>query len=151
MYEIADIEDGFIAALGSLKTAGTIRTLETYGGQLDVERLEDLTINFPAIYVIWGGFTATEMKRSLDEKHRVSLIFAHRNLRGEAAARRGAAGEATGVYAIMVQARGMLHKRRVVDWPGWTPAKLIRATPLAYTGEGGIAIYEQVYELKARV
>jgi phage gp37-like protein len=149
VYNIDDIEDGFIAALQPLLTAG-VRTLETYGGQLNVEEIKNLTINFPAIYIIWMGFNLTQINRVDAELHRVSVIIGHSNLRGEAAARRGAP-EAAGVYAIMRQARGFLHKKRVVDWPGWTPAKLVRGVPLAYTGEGGIAIYEQAYELKARV
>lgn len=148
MYDIKDIEDGFLAALGQLVTAGAVRTLESYGGQLDEERLEKETLRWPAVYVIWGGSEAKETNRMDALQARVSVIFCDRSLRGEAAARRGAA-ETSGLYSIMGQARGLLHRKRVLQ--GWAPASLEREGPLAYTREQGIAIYEQLYVLRTKV
>ncbi len=160
MYEIADIEDAFLAALGLLlgtKDEGgewilppVVRALETYGGQLDEEEIEKAALGFPAVYVIWSGSDLREVNRVDAVAVRVSVIFCDRNLRGETAARRGAP-EAPGVYAVMDQARALLHRQRVLASPGWTTASLDREGPLAYTREGGLAIYEQVYEIKARL
>lgn len=148
MYEIEAIEDAFVGALQPLKTAGTVRTLETYGGQLNVEDLADLTLLFPAVYVMWNGSEISELSRLDQLVARVTLIVCEQSLRGQAAARRGAP-ESAGVYTILEQTRALLHRKSVLS--GWTPATLTREAPLAYDQEGGIAVYEAVYRMKARV
>jgi|Deesub1362A_J573_1020465.scaffolds.fasta_scaffold01454_18 phage gp37-like protein len=145
MYAAGDIEDAFLSALEPLREAGTVRTLESYGGQLSEEELKKGTPRFPAVYVIWGGTEIQEVNRLDQLRAQVSVIVCDRSLRGEAAARRGAP-EAPGVYAVLEQARGLLHRRAVLA--GWSTARLLREGPLAYDREGGLAIYEAVYEVK---
>lgn len=147
MYSIKAIEDAFLSALQPLADAGTVRTLESYGGQLDAGELEEAAFRFPAAFVIWGGSEVAVENRTDQVRAAISLIVCDRSLRGEAAARRGAP-ESTGVYAILEQSRALLHRKAVVE--GWTPARLTREAPLAYDREGGLAVYEAVYEIRRR-
>jgi phage gp37-like protein len=147
MYDIKAVEDAFITALEPLKTAGTIRTLETYGGQLNAESLEQVTFNYPAVFAIWLGCDVTVVNRADVTTARMSVIVCDRSLRGEAAARRGSATN-PGVYALLEEVRGVLHLKRVVE--GWTPPVLRREAALAYVSEGSPAVYEALYEIRAR-
>ncbi|MDY0187797.1 MAG: DUF1834 family protein [Syntrophus sp. (in: bacteria)] len=148
-YDPETIEQAAIAAVQSLKTAGTVRTLEPYGGQLSVEEIEEITPLFPAIFVIWGGAEVREHNRADGAGTALTFIVADKNLRGTDAARRGAtSSEAPGVYSLLKSIRGLVHGKTLVA--GWYPARVIREAPMAYDPQGGIAIYEAVYEMKTR-
>ena len=147
MYAVQTIEDAFVTALTPLKDAGTLRTLETYGGQLNEADIEKITLRFPAIYVVWGGSDIEQANRTDNLVARVSVLICEKSLRGQAEARRGAT-ESPGVYALMEQARALLHRQFVLD--GWTPARLVREAPLLFDRDGGLAVYEAQYQMKTK-
>jgi phage gp37-like protein len=147
MYAVKEIEDAVLEALAPLRESGAVRVLESYGGAFDEEDITARTLLMPAIYVIWAGCELEPGNRTDSITARVSVIVCARSLRGEAAARRGAT-EAAGLYGLMDAARGLLHRKALLE--GWSTASLEREGPLAYTHEGGLAIYEQVYLLRAR-
>jgi phage gp37-like protein len=147
MYSVKDIENAVLEALAPLKSSGLVRVLESYGGAFDEEDITKKTLLMPAVYVIWSGSELEGGNLTDAIVARVSVIFCARSLRGEGAVRRGAP-EATGIYQIMDAARELVHRKPILK--GWSVAFLEREGPLAYTHEGGLAIYEQIYLLRAR-
>lgn len=145
MHEFEQIEDAVLAALEPLKSSG-VRTVEPYSGQLDVEEIEEVTIRFPCIYAIAGPIKST-IKNKLDESTiSLSLIVGDRNLRGSASVTRGDT-TSPGVYQILEDARGVLHRQRMIN--GWTPLFLKSEDVLAYAPASGICIYAATYETRA--
>ncbi len=145
LYEIESLEDAFLNVLAPLRASGAVRTLESYGGQLEEDEIAKVTARFPAAYVIWGGSEVLHLNK-VDEIHvRVSIFAADKNLRGEAAARRGAS-ESSGAYALLSGVRNLLHRTKVR--PEFTPALLVSERPLIF--DSRIVVYEAVYEMKAR-
>lgn len=148
-YDIDAIEQAFLGALQPLKTAGTIRTLEPYGGQLSVENLEELILLFPAVFVMWGGMQVRELGKADGAGSGASILVCDRNLRGPGAARRGDGhSPSPGVYALLKEIRELLLRKPIV--PQWFHPRLVREAPLAYDPDGGLAVYEAVYELRTR-
>jgi len=145
MHEFEQTEDAVLAALEPLKSSG-VRTIEPYSGQLDVEELEEVTIRFPCIYVIAGPIKST-IKNKLDESViSLTLIVGDRNLRGSASVTRGDT-TSPGVYNILKDARGIIHRQRMIN--GWTPLFLKSEDVLAYAPASGICIYAATYEMRA--
>lgn len=145
MFNAADIEDAFLAALAPLADSHGVKTLETYAGQLNIEQIEDAVVRFPAVFIAWtGGENAPERIADL-VTCKVALVVAASNLRGEAEARRGATGTA-GVYALLLAARLLLHRKAVIR--GWTVATWLRDVPVAVAPDKGIAVYASHYTLK---
>lgn len=148
-YDPEVIEQAFLNAVLPLKAAGTIRTLEPYGGQLSVEEIDEITHLFPAVFVIWSGASAREVAKSDGAASGATFIVADRNLRGPDSARRGATPvESPGVYALLKQIRALVHNKPLVA--GWFHPRMIREAPLAYNPKEGLAIYEAVYEMRTR-
>jgi len=147
MFGIEAIEQGFITALEPLKDEG-LRTLETYGGQLNHDDLEKAAINYPAIFVWWGGAESVKsggMKQDLVCD--VSLLVCDRDLRGDASAR-------SGVYAWLGRARDIFRDKLDAVEPvvsGWTPPMWVKEGVLAYSKKRGtaksFAVYEAVYRM----
>lgn len=145
MHEFEQIEDAVLAALEPLKSSG-VRTIEPYSGQMDVDELEEVTMRFPCIYVIAGPLKST-IKNKLDESTiSITLIVGDRNLRGSASVTRGDT-TSPGVYKILEDARGVIHRQRMIN--GWTPAFLKSEDMLAYAPASGICIYAAGYAMRA--
>lgn len=146
-YDISAIEAAALALLLPLKTAGSIRTLESYGGQLDVEDIGKLTLLFPAVYVVWSGVQVQAYGNNDGLSCGLTAIVCDRNLRGAQAARSGDAAS-IGVYALLGRIRALLHGA-VIDREFYQ-AQLVREAPLAYDPKQSLAIYEALYELRRR-
>ena len=80
MHEFEQIEDAAIAALTAL-TASGLKTLETYSGQLNAEELEEMTLQFPCIYVVASGVWLEGRNRYDTYRMELNLIVGDRNVR----------------------------------------------------------------------
>lgn len=147
MHEFGLLEDAVLAALAPLRDIG-LKTLEAWAGQLDVDGLEDITYQYPCIYVVTGSLTNEKINRSDKMVMELNLIAGDRNLRGSVAAARGDTGS-PGVYGLLSGARELLHRQRML--PNWTPLSLSREEPIVYEPSADICLYSARYELKTMV
>lgn len=150
-YDIAAIETATLTALLPIKTAGHVRTLETYGGQLDVDDLSKLTLLFPAIYVIWSGVEVRSYGNAEGLACGLTVIVCTQNLRGTGSARSGdpaPGGTPYGIYDLLGEVRSYLHGKTISR--EFYQAVLLREGPLAYLPGKSLAIYEALYELRRR-
>ena len=118
------------------------------GGQLNESDIEKITLAISRDLRGLGRFGyRTGEPDGQPDVARVSVLICEKSLRGQAEARRGAA-ESPGVYALMEQARALLHRQFVLE--GWTPARLVREAPLLFDRDGGLAVYEAQYQMKTK-
>ena len=145
MHEFEQIEDAFIERLETLKAIG-LETLETYSGQMNIEDMDDLTIQFPCIYVIAGGLQLEGVNRYDKYSAAITMLVGDSHIRGSVAAARGDASS-PGVYELLKTARGLLHNKKLI--PGWTPPQVTSEAPLIYAPEKNICIYTAEYSMRA--
>lgn len=143
---IDEIEDGILARLNSAPISGYARTIATYQGDLEGE-ISQLVLQFPAILVQFQAaeYASRVVTGKVREIEFSWLIFAcERNLRGNAAARRGAAGS-VGVYTILDDMRALLNNHKLAGAALATlhPLRLVREAALM--NERDIAIYAAEY------
>lgn len=97
MYTVEDIEDFILAALKSSTLAQTVKTIETYHGELEMlmEEIKRLTVSLPACFVLYGGSKFTETaNRSYDDEPTYTIVLISKDLRGRSQLR-------TGMYAML--------------------------------------------------
>ncbi len=97
MHTIQDIEDGILGAIRGSSLASSAKTIDTYHGEVDslVDELKRLTIQLPAIFVLYGGSHFTETaNRSYDDAPVFTVVAIARDLRGRDQLR-------IGMYAIL--------------------------------------------------
>jgi phage gp37-like protein len=113
---IGELEDAIVARIRAAQAAAVwaykLRTIETYGGQIDESAQS--TFNFPAAFV---SFTGSKQKTRSGERGRimeVSLVLyvAARNPRNERSTRHGDSREA-GSYQIAEDLIALLENQRV--------------------------------------
>jgi phage gp37-like protein len=141
MHEFEQAEDAVIAKLLDLKSLG-LRVLKPYSGQLDVKTLNEITLQFPFIYVAAPSLQTDSVNRYDDYKLEVLLIVGDKNVRSATAPTRGDS-TSPGVYALLEWARTRLLRKVVLT--GWTPLALHTEQPLIYAPQDGICIYTAVY------
>jgi len=144
MHEFEALEDAVIDALSNLIGEG-LKTLESYSGQLEVEDIDQVTFQFPCIYVLSGPLSVKEGNRYDAYEMEPSLIVGDRNLRGSKAAARGDAAS-PGVYELLALARVRLHRKKVVK--EWSPLTLQREFALVYAPKLSICLYQADYLTK---
>lgn len=145
MHEFEQWEDAVIAELEPLKAEG-LKILQVYAGQLDVEKIQDMTLLFPCLFVIAGPLELKNRARYLDYRLQIALIVGDRNVRGSVAATRGDASS-PGVYRLLELARSRLHSEKLLK--GWAPLVVTSETPLVYAPGSDICLYEAIYETRA--
>lgn len=143
-HEFEIWEDAVLIALEPLKASGLI-TLEPYADQLDVAKIEEVTIRFPAIYVIVGDLRITERNRYDDKHLSTTLIVGDRNVRGSRAATRGD-GSSPGVFELLRLSRLALHRKKLVA--GWPPLSCTGEGVIAFAPSIGLCVYAASYETK---
>lgn len=91
---IGDIEDAILCQINKAKKDGAmqyLKTVATYGGELDSDGLDQVVRSYPAVWVVFGG--APKPKKKAANKYEFTGKFitmvANRNLRDEAATRKG--------------------------------------------------------------
>jgi phage gp37-like protein len=105
LYDIAQIEDAIIARLKAQLTY--LKTCDSLGDYL-ADEAEDITIRFPAAYVVYGGGTYSYATSGVQDREMMFWVRAMaKNLRGDRAARHGK-GADKGVYEILEDARAAL-------------------------------------------
>lgn len=105
MYTITQIEDAMIARLEN--QISYLRTCDSLGAFL-VDEAEDLTIRFPATYVVYDRGDYNHMVSGVQDKAMIfNVVVMARNLRGSGAARRGE-GSDKGAYDLLEDARAAL-------------------------------------------
>ena len=144
MHEFEIWEDAILSALETLKDSG-LKTLEPYAEQLNVEELADLTIRFPAIYVVVGGLRITERNRVDRKDLAVTLLVCDRNVRGSMAATRGDVSS-PGVFELLRLARECLHRKKLAA--GWPHLSCTGEDVLAFWPKIGLCIYGANYKTK---
>ena len=105
MARHTDIEDLFLGFLDSLRLAngGPFKTLETFNKPSWEDALKHIAnAQSPACLVISRGMKPSPLRPGLnyDQAFSVVLVIASTNLRGEEAARRGAAGD-PGIHDLL--------------------------------------------------
>lgn len=146
MHEFETIEDAVLTALQPLKQAGTVRTLDTYAGQLGEPDLRTISMRFPCLYVISQGLDISWSGALSEQTVQVSLLAAAKNLRGPGAAARG--DSIPGAYDILEAARALLHRKTIA--PGWSVMRAVREAPVVYAPDTGICVYEATYEVRRK-
>lgn len=106
MYTIAQIEDAIIARLKAQITY--LKTCDSLGEGL-LDEVEDITIRFPAAYVIYApGGRYDHSTSGVQDRHMEFLVVLWaKNLRGDVAARHGQ-GTEKGAYEMLEDARAAL-------------------------------------------
>lgn len=142
-YTITEVENTIISALNPLKSEIGVKTIKTYGDELDSpEALKSAMVaQFPAIYVVYGrGEYSAHGERKIG-KMPFSLFVCDRSLRNEEEARRGGSKN-PGTYAILDAIKAKLWGKTL----GLTiePFELRSETPIWF-GKG-LSIYEAEYE-----
>ncbi len=97
MHTIQDIEDGILTAIRGSSLADVVRNIDTYHGEVDslVDELKRLTIQLPAIFVLYGGsFFNETANRSYDDEPVFTVVAIAKDLRGRDQLR-------LGMYAIL--------------------------------------------------
>ena len=145
MHDFEEIEDAFIDALTPLRSQG-LKTLDTYSGQIEVDELEELTLQFPCIYVIAGPLWIDEINRYNKYEAEAVLFVGDKNVRGSRAAARGDASS-LGVYDLLELARGRLHSKKILS--AWAPPLVKREQVLAYMPKESVCIYTATYWMQA--
>lgn len=146
MHEFEELENAAITALETI-TAVSMRTVEAYAGQLEVDDLTRITARFPCVYVIADGLRVVR-KNSIDEcTMSLMLLVGDKNYRSNSASARGDS-TAPGVYEILESARGVLHRKKLLA--GWSPAYLTGEEPKVYEPRKGLCLYTATYELSAQ-
>ena len=146
MHEFEELEDAVLTALETM-SAVSVRTIEAYAGQLEVDDLTRITARFPCVYVIADGLRVVR-KNSIDEcVMSLMLLIGDKNYRSNSASARGC-GTAPGVYAILEAVRGVLHRQKLLI--GWSPAYLTGEEPKVYEPKKGLCLYTAIYEIQAQ-
>lgn len=144
LHEFQQLEDATLEALAGLSELG-LRTLEPYADQLNVEDLEAATYQFPCIYVIAGPLRQEIRNRYDEQRVQVTLIVGDRNVRGSEAATRGDS-ESPGVYALLREARLLLHRKRVAS--DWSTFECIGEEVVAFAPKSSVCVYAATYTTK---
>lgn len=130
------IEDALLATLresttlGLLKHGGYCRTIESYGGQFELA-LDEVIVLYPCIFVAMAEETISPLTHGGDADVSPStwiVLVADRNLRGNAAARRGDV-QNPGAYQMMDDARDLL-QGHALGLTGFDPLQLTKRTAL---------------------
>lgn len=110
-YLIGDIEDGILTTLQASAMGSYCQQFETWGGSVE-ELIAKRTLRTPACYAAFAGGDLEDTTGGGQDTTAVfSVIVFARNLRGEAAARRGGPGATeVGAYEMIEHARAALHK-----------------------------------------
>lgn len=142
----AEIEDAALTFLAPLKTDQGVRTLESYGGEFSPDSFGQVAVNYPAVYVCIPSLDSEPANQ--DDKRRVILevYYAARNLRGEAAARRGDS-QNSGAYALAEAGRAKLNKQ-VLNGAGRMTLK--RERLVGYSKVLSLCVMKAEFELSFR-
>ena len=143
-HEFELMEDAVIAALNPLISTG-LKTLEPYADQLTVEEMEEMTLQFPCIYVVASGLKLDVINRYGSYDMGLTLIVGDRNLRGAEDATRGDVSS-PGVFELLRAARELLHNKKVL--PGWRSFYMVDEAPLVYAPKSKICVYIATYQTK---
>lgn len=112
-YTIEQIEDAYISKLDALKSSHGVRTIKSYSSELDDEDEIKKTVKlFPSIFIVYNGSQYVSHGSRKVEQITFIIFFCDKNLRAEAEARRGGAGN-PGTYALLDGARALLYGSRL--------------------------------------
>lgn len=136
------LENACVNALQPLKDSKKIRTLEPYVGQLSAGTASEITLRFPAIYIICSGLKNKKVNLINESKLALSIIIGDSNLRGKTAVR-GDKGS-SGIYAIEEEIFQIIEDQKLL--PGWTPLELTGAGELESAPEKHIWLYSMSYQ-----
>jgi phage gp37-like protein len=146
-FHVLGIEDGIIKVLTDAMGGGGgyVRTITTYGGELDAETLRkvisEIVPNLPMIFVSYGDgedVLSADVPRVGAEpffiEHRCtfSVICCTQDARGEMEGRRGVGGKA-GVYKMLADVRRHLTGLRFLK-PDGEDAVMLNTEPLTPSG-----------------
>lgn len=116
--------------LGLLKSGGYCRTVESYAGQLELA-MDEILVLYPCVFVAMAEEILSPLTHGGDAAVEPStwiVLVADRNLRGNAAARRGDA-QNPGAYKMMDDARDLL-QGHALGLTGFDPLQLTKRTAL---------------------
>ncbi|MDX9785449.1 MAG: DUF1834 family protein [Desulfobacterales bacterium] len=142
MHEFAVIEDAALAALAPLRAEG-VKSLDLYVGQMEAEDIGQVTMLFPAVYVVAETLSMPENEQVTRPTVTLTLLIGDQNLRSGRAAVRGD-GTSPGVYYLLERCRKLLHGKPIV--PGWRTWRVTQETPLVYAPKKGVCIFGAIYQ-----
>lgn len=133
---LLDIEDAFLktirgsGTLGLVKHGGYCRTVESYAGQLELA-MDEIIVLYPCVFVAMAEEIVSPLTHDGDAEVAPStwiVLVADRNLRGNAAARRGDT-QNPGAYQMLDDARDLL-QGHALGLTGFDPLQLTKRTAL---------------------
>lgn len=152
---IASIEDAIIRRISEAKLP-YLRTLTTYGGELDGENARVVRA-FPAIWVAFQGAEKAKAVGTSKQVYHVSASFvvlvAARNLRNEASTRKGDALQ-VGTYQMLENVRSLLHGQDFASWSLQIEALELGRVRSLFNGQlqdQGLSVYAQEWHTKYAV
>ncbi len=141
MLTYEEIENLILAQLDPLKDAAPaglgVRELDTYRGDLNPEDLVRVTLNFPAVWLMYSASTFVTAHLEVDERMNFTALAAAQNLRSEKNARAGA-------YKLLEGVRDLiLHKKLDSELE---PCLIVGHEKIVFVK--GIAIYAADYQIR---
>ena len=138
------LEDAILEALEPLKNAGTVRTLDSYGGEFSPDSFGQFPIQYPALYVCIAALDSEAANMADRREITVEIHAASRNLRGEKETRRGDS-RTTGAYEVMEAARSKLNRLPLTN-----AGRLVLKTErlIGYSKALGLCVIQAEYRLK---
>lgn len=110
---IVQIEDAILAALAPLVASHGVRAVETYNGELDVDRFTAAVQQWPAVLVHYTGSSVEDRGQRRAEFLEFVVFACDRHEADQSQARRGGPTN-PGSYALLDGVADLLEGRRVI-------------------------------------
>lgn len=146
---VAQIEDAILAAiradseLALVTQGGYSKMIENYAGEFELDKVEDIILLFPAIFVV---FVQADYQPSTNEetntKPMFTILVADENLRGNLEARRGGV-VGIGTYRMMEDIRNLLQGNDL-GIEGLGPLQIVRQ--VSVVNNPSMSIYAMEFE-----
>lgn len=147
MHEYLEVEKAAIDKLTDMKTAGIIKTLAPYAGELDEAAAKNLTgmTNLAPFVYIAPGIIRTRPAGGMDEIEVKLIVLAgcRCNLAPGAQIKGG-----DEIYNLLEALKSRLDRKTIAN--GWLPLRRETEYPVSMPASGNMAVYIAVYSTSTK-